>query len=269
MPQTKPYKDYYTAKEVKEKLGITDGKLYNYVRYGHLERVFPPGRKQGVYKKEEVDRFALELQTFLSGRERVKNVTFTPVSKNDLEDTLDLTEEIFKFRPDRNTRLSWIIKNPDVSYQLCIDGSVIGVASILPLKPDKIERILREEDKSEETTAEEIEAYVPGAPYHLYVMGVGVSPALNRMDKRLYGSKLILGMYDTIIEFGKRGIEIGTITARSETVDGIRILRHIGFKQIPSITRNVNFRIEIPTSTISFVQQYKEALATAKAGKRK
>ncbi len=49
MPQRKPYKEYYTASEVKRKLGVTDGMLYNYVRYGHLERITPPGRKQGVY----------------------------------------------------------------------------------------------------------------------------------------------------------------------------------------------------------------------------
>ncbi|HEU5377563.1 MAG TPA: helix-turn-helix domain-containing protein [Ktedonobacteraceae bacterium] len=269
MAQTNSFKGYYTAKEVKERLGITDGMLYNYVRYGHLERVMPPGRKQGVYKKEEVDKFALEMQAFLGSREESKSVTFTPVSKSDIEETVRLTNEIFHTQLDRNIRLSWVTRNPQVSYQLCVNGSVLGVVTMLPLKPEKIEQILRGEANSEETKPEEIEVYEPGRPYHLYAMGVGVSSVLSRFEKRLYGSKLITGLYETILEFGKQGIEIETISARSHTVDGIRILRHIGFKQIPSITKDVNFCIDVPSSEIPFAQQYREALASAKARRKK
>lgn len=269
MPQTRSYKDYYTAKEVKAKLGITDGQLYNYVRYGHLERIMPPGRKQGVYKKEEVDKFSVEMQAFLGSRKAARNVTFTPVTKNDVKDTVKLTEEIFKTHLDSDIRLSWVLRNPDVSYQLCVNGSVIGVVTILPLKLEKIEQILREEVESEATKPEEIEMYKPGNHYHLYVMGLGVSPALSKPEKRLYGSKLILGIYEALINLGKRGIEIETITARSHTFDGIRIMRHIGFRQIPSITKDLNFRLEPLTSDVSIAQQYREALEASKQKKRK
>jgi hypothetical protein len=269
MPQTISYKDYYTAKEVKAKLGITDGQLYNYVRYGHLERIMPPGRKQGVYKKEEVDKFAVEMQAFLGSREDVKNVTFTPVTKNDVEDTVKLTEEIFKTHLDSNIRLSWVLRNPDVSYQLCVNGSVVGVVTMLPLKPEKIEQILTEKVQSEETKPEEIEVYQPGKHYHLYVMGVGVSPALSKPEKRLYGSKLILGIYEALVNLGKRGVVIETITARSHTFDGVRIMRHIGLKQIPSTTKDLNFRLEPLTSDLPMAQQYREAIEASRQTKRK
>src|SRR5579875_3446848 len=71
MPRRQAFKEYYTAGEVRKKLGITDGQLYNYVRYGHLQRIMPPGRKQGVYRRDEVDKFALELKAFLSGSDQV------------------------------------------------------------------------------------------------------------------------------------------------------------------------------------------------------
>ena len=263
MPQRKAYQDYYTASETKKILGVTDGMLYNYVRNGHLERITPPGRKQGVYKKEEVHKFALELHAFLSSGEKHRRITFTTVTRDEIEDTLKATEDIFKWRPDKAIRTSWIAKNPDISYQLCLDGSVVGVASILPLSLERIEKILNGEVSSERTQSDEIENYERGELYHLYIMGVGVIFAFNKWEKRLYGSKLVRGIGEAIIDLGKRGIEIATISARSHTVDGVRILRHMGFKQIPSVTKDVNFRINISESDIPVVKQYREAFLKA------
>lgn len=268
MPQNKGYRDYYTASETKKVLGITDGKLYNYVRYGHLERITPPGRKQGVYKKAEVDKFALELHAFLSTREDTtkedfKPTTFTKVTKDDIDDTLRVTEDVFQWRPSKAIRTSWVEKNPDVSYQLCKDGLAIGVASMLPLAPERIERILLGEVSSEDTLPDEIERYKAGKPYHLYIMGVGVCTSFSKQEKRFYGSKLIQGLCEAIIDLGRRGIEIATISARSHTVDGIRIMRHIGFDRIPSITQDVNFRVDAQTSDNPVVLQYREAFLHA------
>jgi hypothetical protein len=266
MPQRQAFKEYYTAGEVKKKLGITDGQLYNYVRYGHLQRIMPPGRKQGVYRRDEVDKFALELNVFLSGSERAKRLTFTNVTESDVPEFVRLTEEIFEgVHLDVEERIKWIKKNPEVLYQLCLDTQIIGCTVILPLKPDKIEQILRDEASADEIKADEIEVYKVGKPVYLYITGVGISPVLNKQDKRWYGAKLARNIGEAIINLGKRGIEIKTITARSETVDGIRLLRHAGFRQIPSITRKVNFRIDMNEADhIDMVVQYNNALREAK-----
>lgn len=268
MPQKKGYQDYYTASETKKVLGITDGKLYNYVRYGHLTRITPPGRKQGVYKKAEVDKFALELHAFLSTREDIikediNPTAFTKVTKEDIEETLRVTEDVFKWRPSKAIRTSWVKKNPDVSYQLCKGGLVIGVASILPLNLNRIEKILSGEVSSEDTSPEEIEKYETGKPYHLYIMGVGVCTSFSKQEKRFYGSKLIQGLCEAIVDLGRRGIEVATISGRSHTVDGIRIMRHIGFDRIPSVTQDTNFRVDIQNSDNPVALQYREAFLHA------
>lgn len=157
------------------------------------------------------------------------------------------------------------MKNPDVSYQLCVDGSVMGCETLLPLRLERIEQILKGEVNSEDTTPEEVEIYEPGKKYHLYVMGLCVNPVLSKQEKRWYGSKLIRGLSEAIVDLGKRGIEIETITARSIMFDGVRILRHLGFRQIPSVTNNINFRIVVDESDdIAIVQNYKKALQEAK-----
>jgi hypothetical protein len=266
MPRRQAFKEYYTAGEVKKKLGITDGQLYNYVRYGHLQRIMPPGRKQGVYRRDEVDKFALELKAFLSGSDQVRRLTFTNVTESDIPDFVRLTEEIFSgVHLDAGERVRWIKRNPEVLYQLCLDTQIIGCAVILPLKPEKIEQILRDEASADEIKAEEIETYETEKPFHLYITGVGVSPTLNKQDKRWYGAKLTRNIGEAIINLGKRGIEIETITARSETVDGIRLLRHVGFRQIPSITRKVNFRIDMKEADhIDIAVQYNKELQKAR-----
>jgi hypothetical protein len=265
MSQTKGYKDYYTAAEVKDLLGITDGQLYNYVRYGHLERVIPPGRKQGVYKRAEVDKFALEMKAFLASNREAKRFTFTKVTEDDVAENVRLTRAAFN--SDAATiegRSAWIKKNPNVSYQLCLDGAVIGCVTMLPLSLERIEQILRDEVSSENTQPEAIEEYRPSKLYHIYVMGACVSPSLTKQEKRWYGAKLVRGLLEALVDLGKQGIEIETITGRSVTVDGVRLMRHLGFTQIPSITHNTNFRLYMKEATQPFVEEYRQALNDAK-----
>src|SRR5258708_26649729 len=59
-------KEFYTAAQTKELLGITDGMLYNYVDNGALERIFPPGKKQGVYRCSQGDQLARELKGLIA-----------------------------------------------------------------------------------------------------------------------------------------------------------------------------------------------------------
>src|SRR5258708_34058242 len=82
MPQAKPPKDYLTAGQVKKLLGITDGMLYNFVENKALERVIPPGRKQGVYRRSQVEQLERDLKVFLSTRNE-ETTTFSKADKKD------------------------------------------------------------------------------------------------------------------------------------------------------------------------------------------
>jgi hypothetical protein len=62
-----------------------------------------------------------------------------------------------------------------------------------------------------------------------------------------------------IIDFGKRGIIIDTFAARSDTPDGIRLLKQ-GFTETPTTTYARNFIIKVKESGMPFIQEYKQAL---------
>jgi hypothetical protein len=262
MPRIKFSGSHYTAKEVKEKLGITQGRLNTYIRNGTLKPFTPPGKKQGVYRRNEVDQLARELQVFEEIRQTTSS-TFTQATKADLKATVQITRVLFGLREgDEETlarRLTWVERNPDTFYVLKSEDQVVGYAAMLPLKPDKIEKILSGEESSQLTNADEIEEFKSGKPLTIYLMAAGVIPGLSHYEKRSYGARIVSGMINAIIDLGRKGVIIDTLAARSDTPDGIRIMKK-GFTEITSTTHARNFVIKVRESGMPFVQEYKQAL---------
>ncbi|MBA2678933.1 MAG: GNAT family N-acetyltransferase [Ktedonobacteraceae bacterium] len=262
MPRMNVGRQYYTAKEVKEKLGITQGELNTFIRNGTLKPETPPGKKQGVYKRTAVDQLVRERQAFMTMPQKTSSV-FSKATKEDIKATVEITRVLFGLRESPELtearRLAWFDKSQEIFYVLKSEEQVVGYALMLPLKPEKIEKILSGEEYSQEIAASEIEDFIPGKPLHIYLMGVGIIPGVSHYEKRSYGARLVAGMMKVLIDLGKRGIIIDTFAARSDTPDGIRLLKH-GFTEISTTTYARNFTIKVKESGIPFIQEYKQAL---------
>src|SRR5689334_8290742 len=50
--------DFYTSSEARKKLGVSTSTFKNLVDAGEIRKITPPGKKQGVYVKEDVDKVA-------------------------------------------------------------------------------------------------------------------------------------------------------------------------------------------------------------------
>src|SRR5947208_1984322 len=59
---------YYTAKEAQTILGMTYSALRHQVNIGTLHSVTPPGRRQAIYLKEEVDTLKRDMEAWLASR---------------------------------------------------------------------------------------------------------------------------------------------------------------------------------------------------------
>jgi hypothetical protein len=256
----KESRDYYTAAQVKNILGITDGMLYNYVDNGALERIIPPGKKQGVYRRDQVDQLARDLKVFIVTREKHTCVFSRMTTREEVLESTKLSDAIFGGHIDIDRQMAWLKRNPDIAYIVKSEGKVVGYAIVLPLKPEKIAKLLREEEYTTELEADEIQLFEPGVPLHLYGGAIGVLPGISLAEKRVYGARLVGGLIDTLIELGKKGIVIASFTARSTKPDGIRLLRNIGFTQIESITEKKDFVLDVELSGAREVMQYKLAL---------
>jgi hypothetical protein len=193
---------------------------------------------------------------------------FRPVqSKDDIAAMVDMAEQVFGASGvpvDELTNLwhTWWRKNAEIFYVLEIDNIIIGFVSILPLNKMRIDRILREEEQPKDITNKNIEAFLTGVPVDLYLHVLTTQPRLSNQDKRTYGMRLLQGLIDVFAGWGKRGINIRKIYARSRMDDGINLSQQIGFQEIappPGINKR-HFELDITHRTDNpFLKAYWQA----------
>ncbi len=258
-------KEFYTPKEVREILGMTFSALQNQVNVGNLHPVTPPGRRHKVYPKKEVDELKQEMEAWLISRQQtsIPAARFVKATVEDMPEAVALSAQVFG---DLNIipfekRIQWLQKNPDIDYLLKQDDQVIGYFSLVPLRPETIDDLLKRRRFAKELTVDDILTYEPGVPVDLYGMAIGVRPGTSLNKKREWGKVLLIGARRAILGLGERGIVIRSIQAHSTFPDGIRILRHIGFTEVVSgVTGMRDFIIDVEQSGLPFVMEYKEAL---------
>ena len=141
----------------------------------------------------------------------------------------------------------------------------MGYLSFVPLQPETIEDLLTQRRYAKDLTADDILPFKPNTPVDIYGMAIGVKPGLSLSQKRLYGERLILGAKSVLLDLGKRCIIIRRVIAHSSKPDAIRLMRHIGFTEIPPKTPGLrDFLIDVESSGIPFLRGYKDALKMAK-----
>jgi hypothetical protein len=267
MPQMKTGENYYTATQAKEILGVTHGMLYQYVRNGNLHPVTPPGKKQGIYLKKEVDRLANKLQAFFAVSEEGKpSSTLEQAKEEDLPEIITISQRIFGDGPgvpSLESRREWLRKNPNTFYALKNEGRIVGYTSILPLKQELVDKLVAETIRGKDITYDDVLTFTPGSHMSIYIMAIGTDPRLPHTEKHAYGLRLISGLMDFLVDLGYRGITVETITARSYKPDGIRLLRKIGFPELTSPVPDTRlFVINVKESGAPFIKKYKQAFNT-------
>jgi hypothetical protein len=256
---------HYTAKEAQEILGMTYSALRNQVEAGTIHSFIPSGKRQAVYSKKDVDQLKSEMEAWLISRHQAKMpaADFVKATPEDMPGAVALAAEVFG---GLNTisvekRVSWLEKNPDIEYLLKQEGQLVGYLTLVPLRPETIEDLMTLRRYAKELTQDDILRYEPNKPVDIYGMAIGVKPGFSIDRKRAYGERLIMGAKKVIIGLGERGIVIRRIIAHSFTPDGIRLMRHIGFTETPPKAPGLrDFMIDIESSGIPFVREYKEAL---------
>src|SRR5258708_22706198 len=114
----RPTELYYTASQVKSRLGINDSTLYGYVESNVLQRVIPPGaRKHGLYLRSEVEQLKRDLNAFFVNRTKTSSV-FAVATPEDIAACVDITVASLQgggyvhfTLASAETRLSWMERN--------------------------------------------------------------------------------------------------------------------------------------------------------------
>ncbi|GCE12125.1 helix-turn-helix domain-containing protein [Tengunoibacter tsumagoiensis] len=273
MPRMQAPKGYYTATEVKEILNISDSMVRRYVQKGKITYSTPPERKQGFYLKKDVDNLYNELEAFLNLEEEIEPTSFTVASSEDIPGCIALNRELFTAKVDTDDATlirkwtNWIQKNPEVVHILKTNNEILGIATVIPFRPGstKYEKVIHDDTSillgDVDINEDDIEKYAARNTVQLYIAEIGIKPSLEKDLRRRYGAKLISSFMDTVVDLGKRGIIIDSMTSVGATRSGIKLLQHFGFSEIVfprSDTRM--FAIDMKQSGAPLIQAYREAL---------
>ncbi len=70
--------DYYTAGEAMKRLGLSKTMFHRKVNAGQIPKITPPGYKQGVYPKRDIDALALAMNMVFELQEKINFSRSTP-----------------------------------------------------------------------------------------------------------------------------------------------------------------------------------------------
>jgi hypothetical protein len=258
----KEVENYYTVAQARKVLGVNNDTLYSYVENGALKRIIPPGKKQGLYRRNEVDQLARELRAFIAQRTTMPTQCTRVTTREEMSECMEISQALLGVGIGVLDECTQLLETPYVCYALKANDQIIGFTGLMPLKPGKLDGILAR-TLPLKVPSEDMETFEAGSKViDIYIDVMAVKPGFTLGEKHTYGSRLIAKLVDIIVEYGKNGITINTIGARSNMPDGIRLMRHIGFAEIERATpERRTFIINVKESGMPFVEQYKQALA--------
>ncbi|SRR6266496_420590 len=163
---------------------------------------------------------------------------------------------------------SWLVKNPEIFHVVTVGDKVIGYISMIPLRQDVIDRVMRGAHPTT-ITPDDVLMFEPDVPLDTYVHIWGTTLRLTPTQKRYASAKMLRELRKTFDGFAQRGVDIRTIWTRSNKKDGIGISQHIGMEdlEVPGVTDAPNpadrkhvFRVDTMKSENPFMVEYRQAL---------
>jgi len=265
MPRPAPPTGYITAGEAVKRLNVNDSMLSRYVKQGRLNRYGPEVRKHKYYKASEIQAIIDADKAFFEAGAKPKHLTsfFIQAIADDLPIIVDIDKRTFQETLSEETYLRWMRKNPEIFFVLKDMGNkVVGFACLLPMIKETMQRFVRDEIGLDDILSDDVDLFEPGKPLHVYIIALCIDPAFKPTIKHTYGASLVRGTFTFLLDLAKRGVEIETITARTFTFDGIRLLRKLGVPQLRSPVEGKNlFEVYVPSSGFPILVHYSDLLA--------
>ena len=162
------------------------------------------------------------------------------------------------------TRLSWYQKNPEIDYVVKQEDEVTGYVTVMPMKHEAIKKLMAGKIRGWDIKPEDILPFTSGVPLECYT-GIAVKARVNKPKE--YGMRLLSGALNTMRRFAKKGIVITKLYAVSDTPNGVKLSRNLGFEEEPPAPGSTfnQYVLDLKKSESSFAKEYRELLAESKA----
>ena len=253
----------YSYTQVIKMLGISPSTLTNLVDKGAIEKVVPPGKKNGYYTRKSVDGYQNQQNLFLDTyiERKTNKLEIRKAHRSDQEAIFNFEKTIYPDPAPLELRLEWFDKNPNIDFVAFLDGEVIGHLSLLPIPEATILTYLASKEVHW-FTGKTIEAYEPNKQYTLYIMSAAVKQLEDQNWSKYYAGHLLEEGIKCISAIAEEGKIIRRIYARSRTQSGIFIANRLQFDALAelSTTRRHTFVLDMATSPSKWARQYRELL---------
>lgn len=256
-------KGLYTASQAIQKLRMASATFHDHVKKGKIKKIIQPGRSEGFYEKAYIDRMA-EANDLFAIQYASDPASFSTANIDDIEGIYRVMISFWGslYVPSVELRQDWYQINPEIDYVVKQDGIVTGYITILPLKPEIMEKLMDGEIGTKDIKPDDVLPFTPKVPLECWV-GIAVKTGVYKPEK--YGIRLIAGAIQTIKKMGERGIYIKHLWAKSETDDGIKLCQELGFEEIDASPNKLprKFVLDTDTTRSRHLQEYRRILKKA------
>ncbi len=261
--------DFYTAKEARTKLRVTEDKFQYLVRTRTIEKIVPPGRTYGLYARAEIDKLASTLNTLAAehGKEREKTL-FRIARLEDSQEMYELAQRVLERSGEHaitaEGRTHYLaLPKSEICHVLVRNRHIIAFFTILPLKHDKMMHLMYDKVQASNIPVEDYAKFAPGEAIDCFIWEVMADP-----DNKHIGAYTIKKMLNFFHILGKRGVEIGGLYVKATSPVDIDVCRKLHMKEMPSSEATqlnyTPFEMNVQETSNTFTRNYLQALKSYK-----
>jgi predicted DNA-binding transcriptional regulator AlpA len=227
-------KNFYTAREAMEKLGLKKSTFYDLIKRGDIpEGIVLPLRRHALYPKTTIDDLAEERARILGEYEQEpERLQFMIPTPEDFEqivaiDSALFPEETWISAEALQKRLPY---NPEVTHVLkdTKTNTVLGYISISPLRQDILEKLIALQIDETELKPEHFIPYLTNTPLDCYVVSVGARVGVG-IAQHFYAGKLVYAVKNYLMALLEKGIIVRRIYAVATSREGERLTQSLSF----------------------------------------
>ena len=252
---------FYTAKQAREKLGLSESTFHYYVKRGIIKKVLPAYRKEGYYRQAEIDEMALKAAAvFHVAVLEEPHVKTRVATYEDIPGIVEVLTSMNWPTTSVEQRASFYNVNPSIDHAVLSYGKVAGYLTAIPYKPKALEDIMSGKRRSWDMTPDDILPYTPGQSYTLYV---GIATRQEFHNPRMLSARLIVSFIQFLQRMAiEQGIIITRLVGVSNEEMGINLSEQLGFIKQPAQPGDYanRYALDVATSDSHFARLYREAI---------
>ena len=222
---------YYTASEAQERLGLSKAMFFRKVKQGFIRKVVPPGMKQGVYPRRDIDGLALSMQMLF---EQDQGITFSRSMIADQVEELEIGSRAFgrNFITPLPERIIFQQKNEFTFHSLKVEGTVVGYISMFYFTDEVLDQLLTGRKIERDIKVSDVLPFPRLEPFTIYIDVMVIDPALSRHLRTLYAGILVSRFADLLLHLRSNGYLFDKIYTVTSSSAGEKLVSKIGFEKL-------------------------------------